>query len=456
MTADSILEHTGSLCDECLSAVPATVIARRGSAYLIKECPIHGQKVELLEEDADWYGARMAYNKPASPFVADTATTTRGCPYDCGLCPEHDQHTCIGLIEVGSGCDLKCPVCYASSGGNQFLDFEQIKKMIDYFIQAEGGSAEILQLSGGEPTLHPDILKIVEYARTKPIKHIMLNTNGMRIANDLAFTKALSGYGGGFEVYLQFDGLSPRTSQYFRGAADLTELKTRAVNNLSQTDVPTTLAVTLASGVNEHEIAPIIDYAISCPSIRGINFQPIALFGRLPSDKSSRDRLTLSGVLRRIQDQTNGMIERDDFIPLPCNVHRVALTYLLRQGKNFIPIARDIEIKRYLDFLGNTFTFDAEELLAHAKARIAQTQDCCSLVTYLKNFLPRSFESFERKQKATFVTGNTFRISVSSFVDIYNFEAKAIKRECVHVITPDFKRIPFSTWNMFHRASYAA
>lgn len=198
-------EFTTSLCPKCLKNVSAKIIFKNNKVFLKKYCKKHGEQEELLEEDIEYYKTKRNYDKPGT--ISKTQNKTKkGCPFDCGLCPVHDQHTCIGLIEVTNRCNLKCPTCYAKSGEGKDLSLKKISKMMDFMVKSEGGESEILQISGGEPTLHPEIIKIVELARTKKIKYVMLNTNGLRIAEEEDFVKELSKFKKRFEIYLQFDG----------------------------------------------------------------------------------------------------------------------------------------------------------------------------------------------------------------------------------------------------------
>ncbi|MFH0804757.1 MAG: radical SAM protein, partial [Patescibacteria group bacterium] len=164
----TFLESTVSLCSTCLHRVDAKIVRKGNKIFISKVCPTHGSQEEILEENADYYQRRMQYTKPGT--VSQTQTErSAGCPFDCGLCPEHEQHTCIGLIEVTQDCDLKCPVCYARSGVGRYVPLAKIKEMLDFFVASEYGTAEILQISGGEPTTHPDIIEIIRAAREKKI-----------------------------------------------------------------------------------------------------------------------------------------------------------------------------------------------------------------------------------------------------------------------------------------------
>lgn len=442
---------TLSCCSHCLAVVPAKILVRNGAVYLCKRCPEHGEHQEILEEDAGWYLARTAYDKPGTATSAET-TIRKGCPHDCGLCPDHEQHTCIGLLEVTGHCNLSCPVCFAGAPGGPPLDMDTIARMLDLFVTAEGGAAEILQISGGEPTTHPHILDIIRLARAKGIKYVMLNTNGVRIAREPAFAAALGEFEGGFEIYLQFDGFTRRTHEFFRGQ-DLTSLKAQAIANLQAHHVPMTLVATVEKGVNDQEIGAIVTHGIRTPFVRGVNFQPVAYFGRHPVP-ASMDRLTLSGVLRRIEQQTTGMLRRDDFIPLPCDVDRVAVTYLYRKGAEFTPITRHLKTDKYLPLVKNTLAFYPEDILQRLAGNLFDGAQVCACLQFLKDALPLApmgAKAILAKDKINFGTDNAFRITVTAFNDRYNCDLKALKKECVHVLTPDLRRIPFSAYNLFYR-----
>ncbi|HEX2951088.1 MAG TPA: radical SAM protein [Armatimonadota bacterium] len=442
---------TQSLCSFCGQRVQAKVIIEDDAVFLLKSCPQHGEHREILEEDAAYYLRRDQYDKPGT--ISHTQTTvSHGCPYDCGLCPNHEQHTCIGLLEVTSHCDLHCPVCYAHAADGVPLDLPTIERMLDTYQSSEFGDAEILQISGGEPTTHPQILDIIQLAKAKKIRYIMLNTNGLRLADDPNFAKALAQFRPGFEVYLQFDGFDEATYRALRGR-DLFAVKQRAIANLEKAEVPITLVTTVQQGVNDHEIGHIVQFGLSSPWVRGVNFQPMALFGRYP-EEDRMNRVTLTGVLRRLEQQTHGMVRISDFIPLPCDVDRVAVTYLYRSGEEFLPITRNARIKEYLPLIENTLAFDAGDVLKKLAGSLVCGQPFCQCLSFLKDFLPVApiGKNLSLKRgKVHYAIENTFRISVTSFIDRYNFELKAQMKECVHVLTPDGRKIPFSAYNMLHR-----
>lgn len=442
---------TKSLCSICEKPVDAKIIYNNDGVFILKDCPKCGEHKELLEQDYNYHLNKFKYDKPGTKSSVQT-NSDLGCPYDCGLCENHDQHTCIGLIEITKRCNLNCPMCYADSGSGKDLDLLTIEKMMDFYIESENLNAEILQISGGEPTLHNDIIEIIKLARRKGIKYVMLNTNGIRIAHDEMFVKELAKFRGGFEVYLQFDGFSDDVYEQLRGQK-LLDIKKKAISNLSKYNIPTTLVATIENNKNDNYCGEILVYAMNTKSVRGVNFQPVSYYcGNKPNEK----RITLSGILNRIEQQTNKMLKATDFIPLPCNVERVAITYLFKHKGAYIPITRNRDLVDFKEFIGNTFMFTVEDTLKDfdENSKIFNVCKCFDFINDIKKYLPKNFILKSKEEKLKFVDENTFRISVSSFVDKYNFDIKSMQKECVHIITPDLKRVPFSAFNMIHRKKY--
>ena len=187
---------TSSLCPECLDRVDAKVIFQNDCVYLLKDCPAHGTRKDLVATDIAYYKKCRDYLKPGDLPKRFNTPVRYGCPYDCGLCSDHEQHSCLTLVEVTDRCNLSCPTCYTESGPNfgKHRTLEEIERMLDAVVANEG-APDIIQISGGEPTVHPEFFKILDIAKTKPIRHLMLNTNGVRIARDPEFAVLSFGVG---------------------------------------------------------------------------------------------------------------------------------------------------------------------------------------------------------------------------------------------------------------------
>jgi len=326
-----------SICSTCYRRVDAKIVFEDGKVLMLKRCPEHGHERALVADDVDYYRrSREVFIKtPEQPMVYNTPVKY-GCPYDCGLCPDHEQHSCLTLVEICDACNLTCPICYAGSGQHrtEYRTLGQIAAMLDCVVRNEK-EPDVVQISGGEPTLHPDFFRVLEMCKERPIRHLMVNTNGIRIAQDEEFAKRLAGFMPQFEVYLQFDSLKREPLMQLRGA-DLRSIREKALERLNKLGISTTLVVTVERGVNDGELGAIVDFALTQPAVRGVTFQPVQQAGRVLGFESKQHRLTLTEVRRRILEQTD-VFRPEDLIPVPCHPDALAMAYALKMGGKTVP-----------------------------------------------------------------------------------------------------------------------
>jgi tetraether lipid synthase len=334
-----------SICSTCFRKVEGKIVFENGSVFMLRRCPAHGSERVLMADDVEYYRrCREVFIKPPEMPLAFNTPVRWGCPYDCGLCADHQQHSCLSLVEITDRCNLECPICYAGSGPSrhQYRTLEHVQRLIDAVVRYEG-QPDVVQISGGEPTVHPDFFAILDRAKQAPIRHLMVNTNGLRIAHDEEFAKRLAGYMPDFEIYLQFDSLQAGPLLALRGA-DLRDVHARALERLNRLGISTTLVVTIKKGLNDAEIGRILDFAVTQPSVRGVTFQPIQAAGRLEHFDPSTDRLTLTEVRRRILEQTT-LFRPEDLLPVPCHPDSLAMAYALKIDGKLIPLTGLIDPK---------------------------------------------------------------------------------------------------------------
>jgi hypothetical protein len=371
-----------------------------------------------------------------------------GCPYDCGLCPDHEQHSCLTLVEVTDRCNLQCPICYAESSPHRetWRSLETIEKMLDAIVRNEL-EPDIVQISGGEPTIHPQFFDILELAKSKPIKHLMVNTNGLRIAQDREFARRLAGYMPGFELYLQFDSFEEEALRELRGV-DLREVRRKAIEHLNEFNISTTLVVTLKKGLNDGEIGKIIQYGLQQRCVRGVTFQPIQDAGRTESFDPAKDRLTLSEVRQGIIEQS-GVFRAEDVIPVPCHPDCLAMGYALKLGGEVLPLTGLIDPQALLEGGRNTIVFEQDVSLRSKLFELFSTAHSpVSSALSLKNLL--CCLPFVKVPEGIGYD-NVFRVIIMQFLDAHNFDVRSVKKSCVHIAHPDGRIIPFDTYNLFYR-----
>lgn len=443
-----------SLCPECYRRVDAKIVFQNGMVWMHKRCEEHGFQKVLIADDIDFYRqSREVYLKIPEQVLACNTPIRWGCPYDCGICPDHEQHGCTLIVEVTDNCNLKCPICYAESGPERTFhrSLKQIEQMLDRAVLNEGEPA-VIQLSGGEPTMHPEFFEILELIKQRPVQHLLLNTNGIRIATDIHFTEKLKRNYPDIEVYLQFDSFRRDVHKELRGA-DMTRIRSQAIEVLNRLEVSTTLVVTLMRGMNDDEIGAIIDFALKQPCVRGVTFQPVQLAGRLNEACQDRGdsskRLTLTEVRRKILEQVE-IFSPEDIIPVPCHADSVAMAYALKTDDKVIPLTSLIDKDILLSKTRNTISFENESSIQERLFDLFSTRHSPnSQVSSLTQFITST--SNETVAPALSYR-NIFRVLIVQFMDAYSFDLRSIRKCCIHIVHPDGKRvIPFDTYNMLYR-----
>ncbi|HEX5169170.1 MAG TPA: radical SAM protein [Cyclobacteriaceae bacterium] len=442
-------DFTLSLCPVCLRRVDAKIVFEDNSVYMLKRCKEHGNSKVLIADDVEYYRNIRNYNKTSETPYKFNTKTDYGCPYDCGLCPDHEQHSCLTVVEITDRCNLTCPTCYASSsptyGRHRTLD--EVKKMLDVIVENEK-EPDVVQISGGEPTIHPQFFEILDYAKSLPVRHLMVNTNGIAIARDFEFAKRLASYTPNFEIYLQFDSFKKEVLQSMRGA-NLINIRDQALAHLNELNLSTTLVVTIQKNLNEDEIGKIIDFALQQRSVRGVTLQPTQLAGRLENFNDQTDRITLTEVRRKILEQSN-VFNSDDLIPVPCNPDALVMGYALKLGGEVFPLTRYINPADLLDKGRNTIVYEQNEQLRDKMIRLFSTGNSLDGATEKLHSILCCLPQIDAPSLSY---DNLFRVIIMQFIDAYNFDVRAIKKSCVHIVNKDYKIIPFETMNLFYRDS---
>jgi uncharacterized radical SAM superfamily Fe-S cluster-containing enzyme len=450
-------DTTTSVCSECLHPVEAKIVFKDDKVYMDKWCGAHGSERVLVSDDVEYYRlCREVFVKhPEMPQLFNTRMEY-GCPYDCGLCPDHMQHSCLSVVEITDNCNLNCPVCYAESGTHRerHKPLDEVIRMLDAVVANEG-EADVMQLSGGEPTLHPQFWQILDAAKARPIKHVMVNTNGIVLAQDKEFVRRLAGYAPGIEVYLQFDSLRAEVHKELRGA-DLTRIRRQALDNLNEAGLSTTLVVTLKKGLNDGEIGEIIDFALRQPCVRGVTLQPIQDAGRVEDYDPRLHRLTVSEIRRKIAEQSS-LFTLQDVVPVPCNPDTLAMAYAIKTPDKTVPLTRWLDPQTLVEGSGNTIVFERDEGM---RAMVKDQVKDQVFKLFSTNHSPESQANCLSELMCCLPLvsapsglryDNVFRVLIVQFMDAYSLDVRALKKSCIHFAQPDGKMIPFESYNLLYR-----
>jgi uncharacterized radical SAM superfamily Fe-S cluster-containing enzyme len=438
-------ELTRSICPNCRRTIDAKILLRDNKVYMSKRCPQCGPFTSLVYGDAQAYISFARYNKPGSIPLAHGATIERGCPHDCGLCPDHEQHACLGIIEVNSACDMDCPLCFADAAPGFSLTLEEVEEMLDDYMRTEG-KPEVVQFSGGEPTIHPQIIDFIRAARARDIRFVMINTNGRRIARDDRFLEQLNEVRPAF--YFQFDGFDRETYRIIRGEPDILEEKLRALDRLARIGVNVTIVPAIERDVNEHEVGRIVEFAIQHPAIRGITFQPAFHAGRhMPHDPMRR--LTIPDIVRLIEAQTGGKFVASDFVPVPCCFPTCnSVTYAFVEADRVTPLPRIINVNDYLDYITNRIVPDFSHEIRTALEGLWSSSSVAGSETSLQQ-IAISCQLCELPDKLAInnIAKSMIMIMLQDFMDPWTFNQKNLMKCCKEFLLPGGKQIPFCAYN---------
>ena len=345
--AKKIYHHTQALCPQCRAKVVARVVEEDDKVYLEKFCPAHGESRALISSDAKWYRNSLRYVKPRQLPLDSAVREFRGCPESCGSCPEHQQHTCLPVIEITTQCNLSCPVCLKHLDQGYRMSREEFAGIVDTLLRCEG-RIDVLNLSGGEPTVHPELIDFLHLTRDKGVVQATVSTNGLAFLKKPAFRQAFKETGA--IAALQFDGFRASTYERLRGR-DLSVEKREIIGLLEAEDIPYSLIATVAKGVNDDEITAIVDYFFASQAV-SLMVQPISLTGEAQRF-CDEHKLTIPDVVHAIEKSSR--VKPGDFNPLPCShfsCFALAYYFILGDGQ-FMSMKDFLGAEEYLDVIAN-------------------------------------------------------------------------------------------------------
>ncbi len=460
---------TRSLCPECLKIIPARVYQENGRVMIGKVCEEHGEFVDVYWGDAEMFKRAMKYAHDGNG-IENPIINKSNCPFTCGLCTNHKSHTALLNIVLTNRCDLACWYCffYAKKAGYVYEPtVEQIVSMVRKARSLKPVPANAVQLTGGEPTLRDDLIEIIKAIKAEGIDHIQLNTNGLRLAREPDFAVKVREAGVN-TVYLSFDGVDEETNP--KNFVDVPKV----LNNCRKAGLGIVLVPTVINGVNDHQLGDIIRFGFdNIDVVRGVNFQPISITGSVPRRERERIRITIPDAIKRIEEQTDGAIRREDFYPVPCvssishfvesitgnkqyelTCHFACgmATYVFKVNGEMIPITRFVDIDGLFEYLEKK----AEEI---RKSRIKTLRALKGIVD-LRKFVDTEKAPFDIGKilfdiliRHDYSTLGQFHlkslfIGMMHFMDLYNYDLARIERCDIHYASPDGRIIPFCTFNV--------
>ena len=471
---EEIIHETYSLCPVCIDRIKAEIIKDGNDLKIRKKCRIHGVFEDKYFE-YDLYKKYMKYIYDPPSMQANLDDEGENCPLDCGLCKRHKSHTALANITLTNRCILQCHYCffYTDDFWKKNIyepSLEKIKEMLQLLASQKPIRCNAVQYTGGEPLLREDIVEIVNLTKEMGFEQIQMNTTGIPLIQREGLVEKLRNV---TTYYLSFDGVSPQKNPKNHYEIPYIFKELRKINE------NVVLVPTVINGINEDEVGNIINFALNNSDIvKSVNFQPVALVGRLSKKEIRSYRITIPDLLNKIEKQTNGIIKREDFYPVPCtgSISRFADavlgnptyhlsthpicgvgTYVFLDGEEVVPITRFFDVEGFFEFLD---TLSSEIENAGILNGLARKAALLKLLINIRKFVDkeRAPVDIDKLLVNIFVKGDYYSvgeihmkslmIGAMHFQDLYNYDIERVERCCIHYVTDDKTIIPFCAYNV--------
>ena len=456
---DELVRTTTSLCSTCKHSVDAALWRSQGRIVMRKQCPQHGSEEVVVSSNAAWYDELMSA-APVLTAPIDSKPARQGCPFDCGPCTRHEQQALLPIVPITSACNLDCPICYTHNrNGDAFhMSESQLRQVLAHLRQADPAK-RMINLTGGEPTQHPDFVRLVELCAQEGIQRITISTHGLRFLKDEWLLERLAQLEA--RIVLSFDSFSPDTNAEMLGG-NFHQAKMRVLALLEKHRVDTTLLPVLALGSNDHEAGAFVKLALEKDFIRSVELHTMTFTGQGGSRFNRRARYTTYDVLADLERQTGGALRVTDFVSSP-SAHPMCylITYLLRlDDGRWMPFPRFMPREDFRGLLTGALYLEPtpevewrlQDVLTRLWTEEIECADRDAVLATLKGLLQRMFApGLSAHERMRIGEHSAKAVYVHSHMDEETFDTDRIRQCCVGIREPDGTNIPSCAYNVLYR-----
>jgi uncharacterized radical SAM superfamily Fe-S cluster-containing enzyme len=443
------------MCRRCRTVGPSRVFFRDNQVWQESLCPCGPQEPALIAADKDWYLSEVARALPDRSPIAGAKPPKLGCPHDCGPCAWHASPCQLPVLSITNACNLRCPICFTYNRDDRVyhMSVEEMRKTVEWIVASTGG-VDLINITGGEPTLHPQLLDILDVCRRPEIGRITMNSNGIRLAEDVDLCRKLAERG--VYVILSFNTFDPDISRRLHGV-DLTATKRRAVENLAEAGVRMTLLNVMLRGVNENAVGGIFDLMRQYDNILSLTVQTMTYTGQGGGGFERATHLPVDEAARIVCRESKGLLQFDDFSTRPAAhplCYRIA--YMLKSGEAFLPFARFAAKEQIEPLLADSYLIRASESDDFFRDAVnqlyaeGQTEHLATLRQLIERLYPKNgkLDDFARQRIAE---SSVRTVYVHAHMDEDTFDCSRAML-CPDLVPAEPGRwIPACTYNLFYR-----
>ncbi len=453
---------TRSLCAVCRQGVDARIIVRDNAVYFEKFCPEHGHQSCLVSSSAEWYFDALTFLAPSTPPARISRPVEKGCPFDCGACASHQQKVYLPVIPITSSCNLDCPICYTinRNTGAYRMSTEEMQQILHHLLE-EHSELDIINFTGGEPTLHPQLLEFLQMCHDAGIRRLTISTNGLKLLDE-DYTRRLAALDA--RVILSLDTFRAEVDHALLGA-NTVEHKLKVLDLLEKHDVTGTLLPAVAAGYNDDEIGQLLDLVLKRPNLCSLELHTLTFTGQGGTGFNRSGRITIPDLHRRIEEATEGKIVWKDFVPSPlAHSHCYSICYLLMlDDGGYVPFSRIMPRTRLYELLSESLYIEPRDQLEEVfrqiiddlwadPDRIPESRAVMrTLKTMLRELYPTDRPPLSLPERRKKAERRAKAIYIHSHMDEESFDVSRIMKCCVGVPAPDGSNIPTCSYNVLYR-----
>lgn len=452
---------TKSLCGVCKREVDAKIVFRDEAVWFDKFCPEHKHQTCQVASSVEWYLDALSFVAPNTPPKRVSKPVAKGCPFDCGPCSSHQQKVYLPVVPITSGCNLDCPICYTVNKNEHAFNLskEEFQKILDHLV-ADHSELDIINFTGGEPTLHPALPEFLEMSRKAGIQRLTISTNGLKL-KDEAYVRRLAALDA--RIVLSLDTFDPGVDKVMLGA-NTVATKLKVLDLLEQHDVTTTILPAVATGLNDKDVGPLFDLVMKRKNICSLELHTLTFTGQGGVGFDRKARISIPDLHRNLEQWTQGRLTAKDFVPSPlAHPHCYSIAYLLSlDDGRWVPFTRFLSRAKLFDLLSDSLYIEARrkledtlrETIDDLWANPERLPESEAVLATLKRLLRDMFppgKTLEPAVAQRISERSVKAVYIHSHMDEENFDVSRIMKCCVGVPAADGSNIPTCSYNVLYR-----